>query len=181
MTWFSGSSSYCHLLTVPLLTSKTFGFVWGINCYSNIVQACCQISLGIVFPFAYLQHSSVVGEICLLCLKAYVSSVQVAFLKPLQWSQVIHGTKVHCWMLHFTQKQPSTGVCWKSQPYPGQIIAVFCGRASESSPPAHCCCAVLCCLQPYPAGKLTWVLPTEIIWLNVGRHLCWRSLGCFQG
>lgn len=50
MTWFSGSSSYCHLLTVPL-TSKTFAFVWGINCYSNIVQACCRDQFGYSFSF----------------------------------------------------------------------------------------------------------------------------------
>lgn len=33
------------------------------------------------------------------------------FFKHLQCSQVIQGTEIHCWMLHFTQKQPSTGVC----------------------------------------------------------------------
>lgn len=60
MTWFSGSSSYCCLLTVPLLTSKTFGFVWGINCYYNIVQACCRDQFEYSFSFFLLPIYNIV-------------------------------------------------------------------------------------------------------------------------
>lgn len=50
------------------------------------------MSLSIVFPFAYLQHRSVMGKkILLLCLKACVSSMQVAFLNICSDGQVISG------------------------------------------------------------------------------------------
>lgn len=49
MIWCSVSSSYCHLLT--LLSSKTFGLVWGINWYYNIVQASCRDQFEYSFSF----------------------------------------------------------------------------------------------------------------------------------
>lgn len=180
MTWFSGSgSSYCHLLTVPLLTSKTFGFVWGINCYSNIVQACCRDQFESRFSFCLFTTQFDGGRDLPVVPEGMCVIHAGGFLKRLQWSQVIHGTKVHCWMLHFTQKQPSTGVCWKSLHYPGQTIAVFCGRASGSIPPAYCCHATMT-LSRWEVD-FSRQSGQQDIWLNLGRHLYWRSFVCFQG
>lgn len=51
MIWCSVSSSYCHLLTFPLLSSKTFGLVWGIDGYYSIVQASSSDEFEYSFSF----------------------------------------------------------------------------------------------------------------------------------
>jgi len=56
-----------------------------------LCELAAEISSSIAFPFAYLQHSSVVGGIILLCLKASVSSMQVALLNICSDGQVILG------------------------------------------------------------------------------------------
>lgn len=70
----SVSSAYCHLLTLYLDEYE------GLTEIRTLCIA-AEITLSIVFSFAYLQHSSVVGEkMILLCLKTHAGG----FFKPLQ-------------------------------------------------------------------------------------------------
>lgn len=104
------------------------------------MQACCRDQFKYSFSFCLFTTQFSGGRQDLPVVPEDMCVIHAGgFLKHLQWSQVIQGTKIHCWMLCFTQKQPSTGGCWKSQHYPGQTTAVSCGRISGSIPPVNCC------------------------------------------
>lgn len=148
----------------------------GLIVTTTLCKLAAEISLSIVFPFAYLQHSPVVGEkICLLCLKACVSSMQVAFLNICSALRLFRAPRYIAGCFTLLRSSLLQGCVESSSTTQGRLLQSSVAESvSGSIPLAYCCCATM--------TLYSWEVDfsrQQVIWLNVGKVSVLKELLVF--
>lgn len=138
-------SSYCHHLTLPLLSNKRFGLVWGINWYYHIVQASCRDQFEYSFSCCLFPAVQWWERRSSCCASRHVCHPcrWLFFFKTICCDVQVMSCYSRCKNTLLAASLYSVAALYRVVlEVPGQIIAVFCG--SKCFWLCSCCCLLLC-------------------------------------
>ena len=145
MIWCSVSSLDCHLLTFTLLSSKTFGLVWGINWYYNIVQASCRDQFQYSFSFCLFTTQFSGGREDPLVVHQGMCVIHAgSFFKHLQWwprgLQLFRAQRYVAGCFSLLSSSPLQGCVECPSTTQGRPLQSSVAARTSGSIPIACCC-----------------------------------------